>query len=371
MYGGRYCTIRSVIFWLTLAAQSVLGQGLPTIPMPLATGAASRAGDPLRGQIQLTAAREEFAQQELAASASTDIALPPGMEALPTPGRNGQSTLGTGSTGSGFDPAVVTRGSAAFDTACTQCHDADRALSKTKSLTGWLATVRRMAAMDGADISSDEIRPIATYLASRSAPSAGAAMASGTGAGKGDQTGGGGEVAGSGLGLSGTLSTLWRGGNDNRENPGFFADAWLRADWQPSGPMSGRVTSCTSCHSDSTGGGGFTLELVEATARLDLMHWHKKRAEETGCCAPPLEASVKAGRFVVPFGAFAAMSHPGVYRTVTNPLMYIMGRTVNVAPPRRPVLPMPYADEGIDLEGRLDICGDVAATLDVRRSTAD
>jgi hypothetical protein len=36
--------------------------------------------------------------------------------------------LGAGSTGSGFDPAVVTRGSAAFDTACTQCHDADRAL---------------------------------------------------------------------------------------------------------------------------------------------------------------------------------------------------------------------------------------------------
>jgi cytochrome c-type biogenesis protein CcmE len=129
--------------------------------------------------------------------------------------------------------------------------------------------------------------------------------------------------------------------------------------------MSGRVTSCTSCHSDSTGGGGFTLELVEATARLDLMHWHKKRAEEAGCCAPPLEASVKAGRFVVPFGAFAAMSHPGVYRTVTNPLMYIMGRTVNVAPPRRPVLPMPYADEGIDLETRLDICCDIAATLDV------
>ncbi|MBP86041.1 MAG: hypothetical protein CMJ64_04885 [Planctomycetaceae bacterium] len=60
----------------------------------------------------------------------------------------------------------------------------------------------------------------------------------------------------------------------------------------------------------------------------------------------------EAGRLIVPFGAFSATAHPGANRAVTNPLMFNMGRRVfgNVGPPRQPVLPMPYADEGVNLE---------------------
>ena len=58
-------------------------------------------------------------------------------------------------------------------------------------------------------------------------------------------------------------------------------------------------------------------------------------------CEPILSANVKAGRFVVPFGAFAARSHPGSLRTVTSPLMFNMGRRVGPIAPRQPVLPGP------------------------------
>src|SRR5690242_12514147 len=40
----------------------------------------------------------------------------------------------------GFDPAVVSAGMAAFQRGCTTCHDAARALERTKDLAGWRAT---------------------------------------------------------------------------------------------------------------------------------------------------------------------------------------------------------------------------------------
>ena len=42
-----------------------------------------------------------------------------------------------------FNPATVSRGRQLFQSSCTQCHDAERSLSKRKSYAGWLATVRR------------------------------------------------------------------------------------------------------------------------------------------------------------------------------------------------------------------------------------
>ena len=257
-----------------------------------------------------------------------------------------------------FDQAVVQRGRNAFETSCTTCHDADRSLEKRKSLSGWIATVRRMARMDGAEVSPGDIEPIATYLASLNPD------ASPTGSGDGSQRGEGSaadELA-STTSFSATISTLWLGGNDNFENPGFFPDAWATADFQPNGPVRGKITACTSCHSDQTFGGGFTLELVEAAAHLDLLHWRNKHHKLE---QPRLEAGLKAGRILVPFGAFAANSHPGVYRTVTNPLMYIMGRNVNPNFLRPPVLPMPYSDEGINLDATVRLPCDWSATLDV------
>jgi hypothetical protein len=255
---------------------------------------------------------------------------------------------------SGFDPGTVAAGQAAFASACTNCHDAERSLSKAKTFSGWLATVRRMAGKDGAEISSADVVPIATYLAS-------VAGASGGAAGGGGIAGDGSTDDGSGWSFGTTISTLHRSASDEYpvEFPGFFADVWLSASYQSTGPWRASVTACTSCHS----GTGFTFELVEGSATLDLRHLFH------GCrCEDGREVLLKAGRFVAPFGAFAAMSHPGVYRTVTNPLMFNMGRRVfvpNSSPPLQPVLPMPYSDEGIDFIFRQPLTEELTFTLDL------
>lgn len=48
----------------------------------------------------------------------------------------------------------------------------------------------------------------------------------------------------------------------------------------------------------------------------------------------------------MPFGAFASQSNPGVYRTVSRPLIFNMGQRVRDGDLGDPVLPMPYSDEG-------------------------
>ena len=251
----------------------------------------------------------------------------------------------------GVDPGVIERGRQAFDRSCTECHEADRALSRTKTRAAWFATVRRMATKDGADISAGDIEPIVSYLASRSTASGDDASQSGDGA-----TGSGGES----LSLFATISPVWRGTDEEVENKGFFPDVWIGADWQPAGPISGGVTACTSCHGENQGLG---VELVEANVRLDLVQLltgcdRSQRADHA------LEATVKAGRFVVPFGAFAAKSSPGAYRTISKPLMFIMGRRVGPTAFRQPVIPMPYADEGVDLRLKRKVWKDITATFD-------
>jgi len=250
----------------------------------------------------------------------------------------------------GFDTDTIERGRQAFDSSCTQCHEAERALSKSKNLTLWLATVRRMAAKDDADIAAGDMLPIATYLASLSAPGDGDARADSSAAG----------IGGDSVSFFGTISTVWRGTDDTVENKGFFPDVWIGAAWQPSGPVSGRVMACTSCHGDNEGLG---VELVEANLSLDLIHLLTDcKPEQRDECA--LDARVKAGRFVVPFGAFAAKSHPGAYRTVSNPLMFNMGRRVGPTAVLQPVLPAPYADEGVDVSLKKPIWDNLTATLD-------
>ena len=246
--------------------------------------------------------------------------------------------------GETLNSGTIAAGQAAFARSCTSCHDEQRSLQRSKNYAGWLATVRRMASKDGADISSADVVPIATYLAS----------VAGAGGGGGAASAGG--EAGSGWSFATTVSTLHRSASDAYplENPGFFADVWVTASYQSSGPLTGTVTACTSCHSRDNGGAGnaYSIELVEGSASLDLRHLFH------GCrCDDGHELLLKAGRFVVPFGAFAGMSHPGSYRTVTNPLMFNMGRRVLVPnfPPGQPVLPQPFSDEGIDLIFRADV----------------
>jgi mono/diheme cytochrome c family protein len=239
-----------------------------------------------------------------------------------------------------LDPSLVAAGQSAFARSCVGCHDEQRSLQKRKTYGGWLGTVQRMAAKEGADINSADVVPIATYLTSVAGVSGGAGGGGGAG---------GAEEAVGGWSFSTTVSTLHRSASDEfpLENPGFFADVWVTAGYQSTGPWRAEVTACTSCHArDNGGGNAWSIELVEGSATLDLRHMFH------GCrCEDGREILLKMGRFVAPFGAFAAMSHPGNYRTVTNPLMFNMGRRVfapGSTPPQQPVLPAPFADEGIN-----------------------
>ena len=359
--------------------------------------------------------------------------------------------------------SLVARGEAAFNQSCLQCHDTDRVFQKRKSPAGWLATVRRMASLDEADIPSSTHIAIAAYLSSRDSPNPEPPQrqpaprpprrqsdqqppsrqsgtlpapirdpardsnrrnaANGTGeSGDTNEDSDSNEAGdsrsatnddedadsrsassddedqdssqsvddddpdrndanskedddslwddlsnevGSGLSTSGTISPLWRNGNDNLENPNFFVDAWLRADWQPNGPLRARVTACTSCHSDATSGSGFTLELAEAYVAFDLTEYIQKPGRSRNPhCRPQTEAELRAGRFIVPFGAYASQSHPGSYGAVTAPLLFNMGRRVNPDNARVPVLPQPFSDEGFDLNVKLRY-KELIATFDV------
>ncbi len=184
-----------------------------------------------------------------------------------------------------------------------------------------------MAGKDCADIPSDVRGPIATYLASLSNNSGG-------------EAGGGGGGEASSFSIGGTLSPMWRGSdNSNLQNPGFFPMTWVGVNWQGTGPISGRATACISCHNEITS----RLELVDAVARVDLTKCLDSFCD--CCCDHNLQASIEAGRFIVPFGAFYQQVNPGVYRTVTVPLIYNMGQRVFPAVLPVSVIPMPYSDE--------------------------
>ena len=243
-----------------------------------------------------------------------------------------------------FDEARVRRGQQFFQSSCTQCHDAQRALSKRKSYGGWLATVRRMAAREDADIPANQHVAIVTYLASLNLAN--------QPAGEGQEGASIDEAAAADLPpftLNGTVSTVWRGTDKDLENKSFFPDAWVGVEWRVAGnPVSGRVTACTSCHGVNEGLG---VELVEASASIDLVHM-LTRCPPSKRCPDSLEADLKAGRFIVPFGAYSGRVHPGALRTVSPPLMYNMGRRVAPSTEFQPVLNMPYSDEGFNLHLR-------------------
>jgi len=259
-----------------------------------------------------------------------------------------------------FNESVVRQGQQFFQSSCTQCHDANRALSKRKTYAGWLATVRRMVAKEDASIPANQHVPIATYLASLNPDNQRDSTAGGNAADAQNGT----DVQTPPFTLNSTLSTVWRGTDSAIENKGFFPDAWVGVEWRPNdSPISGRVTACTSCHGVNQGLG---VELVEASATLDLIHLLTRRPPSTRCPSS-LEAKLRAGRFIVPFGAFSGRVHPGALRTVSPPMMFNMGRRAGSIFPHQPVLNMPYADEGANLHLRKQLgdCSDWSATFDV------
>lgn len=273
-----------------------------------------------------------------------------------------------GSTARGLDPALVAQGQAAFQSYCIDCHDAERSLNKRKSFAGWLSTTKRMAAKTDANIPGSAVTPIATYLTS---------VAS-AGSGNGGLLDSARELmdGSSSFSPNATISTMWRGADQHDiMNPDFYADVWVGADWQPEGPLSATVMACTSCHSDFNFSKGYSVELVDGSATLDLLKLVDRDRESgrrgdgtTGDCGdcPAAEwtAKVKAGRFVVPFGAFQGMSHPGVYRTLDNPLIFDMGRRYSPGGIRYlPVFGAPYSDEGVNLDLGAPLPRDFSAGL--------
>ena len=239
----------------------------------------------------------------------------------------------------GFDQAVVRQGEQFFESSCTQCHDAERSTSKMKTYPAWLATVRRMAAKEDADVASGEHTAIATYLASldpANQPTQSKASRGGPAA----------KESLPAMTFNGTLSPAWRGTDPQVENKGFFPDVWLGAEWRPeNNPFSASVMACASCHGTN---GGLGVELAEASLTVDLYQLLARRSPEQRNCSRS-EARLKAGRFIVPFGATSSRVHPGAQRTVSLPLMFNMGRRVGSTGPQQPVLPLPYSDEGVQL----------------------
>ncbi|HEV3022142.1 MAG TPA: hypothetical protein VGX76_06730 [Pirellulales bacterium] len=246
---------------------------------------------------------------------------------------------------SGFSPALVARGRSAFNVACTQCHDAERSTSKQKDLAGWRATVRRMAGKSGADVPQSDWEAIATYLASLNTTASANGAAGAAAAGEERQ-----------FSVFATFSPTFRGGNDNLELGGFMPQTWVGASWtQAKGLLSARATACVTCHVEA--GNGHRIELVEAAMRLDVAQWLCKADTN-------VKVNVDGGRFIVPFGAFSAQVNPGVYRTVSTPLIFNMGQRVLPSDIGDPVLPMPYADQGALINGSLPIGERLNATFD-------
>jgi len=248
-----------------------------------------------------------------------------------------------------FDPQVVAAGQSAFSNSCTACHDAERSTSKRKSLGGWIATVRRMAAKEGAEIESGDIQPIATYLASLNPAAV-----------NGESAAGGAAAAEApSFNLFGTVSLIHRSGlrPPDMENAGFFPEVWLGAEWNPTGVVSGRIHACVTCHTENAAVSS-RIELAEGFLRLDV--------DQLLCCCEDsmIQTSIDGGRFIVPFGAFAAVSHPGAYRTATRPLMYNMGQNIFRDDLGAPILPMPYSDEGVLVSASATLIEDINISLD-------
>jgi hypothetical protein len=255
-----------------------------------------------------------------------------------------------------FDAAVVSAGQAAFERSCTTCHDATRALERTKDLAGWRSTVRRMSAKRDADIATSDVEPIATYLASRNAPASGTANAAG--AGNTAESAAGSDVSSSSF--FATLSPIWRGGDSHLQNPGFGPLAFVGASWQ-SKVVSARVTVCFTCHGVQEPAQISRVDLLEVAVRWDISQFLDQHVQG-------MEGGIDAGRFVVPFGAFSAQVNPGLYYTVSPPLIFNMGERLFNADLGFPVLPMPDADEGINLNLSIPLgccrSGPITATID-------
>ncbi len=251
----------------------------------------------------------------------------------------------------GASPAsidLVEAGRSAFMAACTACHPSGRALEKRKSLPQWRSTVLRMGEKPGARLKPDDVEAIAAFLSANSSHQAAQLDALPADLFDPEQ-----------LFVNATISGALRGSSrgERLENKDFSAETWAQIEWRPEhGPLSARITACTTCHLSSNAEGR-SVEILEASFRFDI-------DAALGVDGTALQASTDFGRISVPFGAFGSQSNPGAYRTVTRPLIFSMGQLVDRDQIGPSILPMPYADEGLLLNLEASLFGDVTAELD-------
>src|SRR4029079_7637008 len=130
-----------------------------------------------------------------------------------------------------------------------------------------------------ANIPESEIEPISVYLASRTSGGGGSG---GAAAGSGSTAGGGGTAAPSSAAASiatfATVSPIWRGGNNDLQNNGFGALAWIGASWQGK-IVSVRATACVSCHGVKEPGQISRIEPAEVAVHVDLSTYFDKHCK--------------------------------------------------------------------------------------------
>ena len=197
------------------------------------------------------------------------------------------------------------------------------------------------------------MEPIAVYLASRSAAASGS-----QGGNAASATGASADV--SSVSTFATLSPMWRSGDSHLQNPGFGPLAFFGASWQ-SNVVSARVTLCITCHGVQEPGLISRVDPLEVAVHFDLSQCLDDHVKG-------MKGGIDAGRFVIPFGAFSAQVNPGLYHTVSPPLIFDMGERIYAADLGFPVLPMPDADEGVDLNLSIPLgcfcCQPLTATID-------
>jgi hypothetical protein len=253
-----------------------------------------------------------------------------------------------------------------------------------------------MARQDGADIPQSDWDPIAIYLASLNSTSS---SATGNSSGSSDTEKGDGTIQDAMDGavpevtVFGTISPTMRTHGDDIQNSGFMGDVWAGIAYAPnSGPLSAKMVACISCHNEAGEGYLSRIEIVQASLTLNLGQVLRGESGKNGkngrsggkgsctacgedTCLPAsqfgsgaaerqVEAFVEAGRMVVPFGVFSSQVNPGVYRTVSRPLMFNMGQRVYEDQLGDPVLPMPFSDEGANLNVIVPLFDTVSLGLD-------
>lgn len=107
---------------------------------------------------------------------------------------------------------------------------------------------------------------------------------------------------------------------------GATAEASLKVAVDFNSRMSASVKACWSCHGFNVGMAYFDFRVAD-------------------------ELNIRAGRFTPSFGEFPLRHDPANHRTSDKPLIYDMGRMVRYQEWNEGILPAPWVDQGIEVNG--------------------